>query len=448
MRGTFAVLVLSLICLAGLYQPAPVVTVVYDVTTYGAVADGLVTSSGINTTAFMAATAAAANPAAPGAVYVPPSAKGFVVNNGAWIVSASNAVIRGEASMGSEDGSPTSLVIGHGAGDTLTVSGSGCLVQGLMFKPLTYGEQKVADAFLKVTNTQVTIRDLSMSDPCIGISLQLPSLQEGEFWIKDVLIGGSFGVAGIVVNAGDAAVRIGHVVMYCDDVQPPYGICVSSCGELVINDATDVINCGNCLALVPGMGGVKSQHVIATMVSDSLFDSGNGQGCVYVGPQSDGFVLNTRFCNVWTSTPDNNRGKNPTNGFTLDGSMARPVLPNVLPIQDVTLTNCLAKSFVNHCGVYAKNVNGLGIFNSTFGACYRGIQIAPGCPGFILSGNRCGAYVPSPGSFPAGNANYGILIEANDQFIVTGNLLYGNGTGGYVNLGPVTPRQVVGLNLQ
>lgn len=418
---------------------APVVNNVVD---YGAIGDGSVANAAVNTAAFQAAIAAG------GTTYVPPSPAGFVVNNDAIKISTPGAVIMGDASMGAS--SPgTSTIIGHGPGNIITVTATGCSVRGLAFKPSVAGEQKGSDAFVLVTGTQCSLRDLYMASPNTGISLQLPPAANGEFWIKDVLIGGTIGTSVITANVGNAAVRIDHVIAYNDNgaPQPPYGIVVTAAGELTIGGGTDIIQCGTCLAIVPGLGGVKGQFVVAIFVSDSLFDSGNGTGCVYIGPMADAYVLTVRFVNAWASTPNNGNGQWPTNGFTFDGSGSKPS-PQLKPIQDVCLTNCVGKAFVNHCGVYAKAVAGLSIQNCSFGGCFNGIQIGPGCSGFILSGNKCGDYVPPTiGQPTGGNAAYGILIEPNDQFIVTGNLLYGNGKGGVINLGPVTPRQVIALNL-
>ena len=94
----------------------------FDITNYGAKGDGDIANAGVNTAAFLQAIAA-------GGAYVPPSA-GFVVNNGQIRVGG-NVKIWGEASMGSNpQWGNTSHIIGHGPGDTLAVSGGGCLIAG------------------------------------------------------------------------------------------------------------------------------------------------------------------------------------------------------------------------------------------------------------------------------------------------------------------------------
>lgn len=415
-----------------------------DVTDFGAIGDGNVANADINTAAFLKAMAG--GPTGPKGIFVPASPGGFVVNNGQIVLIADHSMISGMASQGASFNGPTSLLIGHGPGHTLTVNGAGCVVEGLAFKPNVKGEQKGTDSYILATNTQPTLRDLYMYSPNIGITLQLPTLAEGEFWLENILIGGNIGYAGIVANAGDAAIYMRHIIMYGDGTQPQYGILVTSCGELDITGGTDIINMGNCLALRPGMNGVKSQHIIAVLVSESLFDSGNGQGCVYICPETDAFVNVVKFTNVWTSTSGNNNGNNPTNGFTFDGTRAKPALP-VPAIQDVTLVNCVGKSFKGHCGVYANNVQGLSIQASTFGDNNVGIWLK-NCSEAQIIGNKCGAY--SGGFFPGtngGNTVFGIFIEATlSPFMVMMNMCYGNPQGGVHNANSPLPYQMVQFN--
>ncbi len=245
-------------------------------------------------------------------------------------------------------------------------------------------------------------------------------------------MGGVLKVAGIVANCGNAAVKIGHVIMYANDPQPPYGILALSAGELVVNDGCDIDNCGNCLAILPGLNGVKGQYVNAITVSDSFFDNGNGYGCVLLSPKQDAYVSIARFLGVWTSSINNASGSWPTNGFTFDGSQSHPPVGlNVAPIMDVTLEACTGRSFVQHCGVYAKSVQGLTILGGTFSGNYTGILIDRGCTG-ILDANKCGAYTPPPvGGTSGGNAEYGIKIVGSPGMLIGGNnLLVGNGLPG------------------
>lgn len=415
----------------------------YNPVDFGAIGDGNVANAAANTQAFQEAIAAAAGK---GAIYVPTS-DGFVVDNGSLRITQANQIIFGDASMASVDPSPTSRIIGRGPGSTLEINTQGCSISGLAFQSGTVGEQKGGDAFILATVSPVKFRDLFFLSPNVGISLQLPTNLDGEFWIEDVLVEGTVGVAGIVVNAGNAAVCVRHVVMDAAGVQPPYGICVTSVGELIVSDGCDIINMGTCLAIIPGIGGVKGQFANAIFVSDSLFDGGNGPGCVYICPHTDAYVGMVRFSNCWASTANNNNGTWNTNGFTLDGTQSKPEFTALLPIQDVSLVNCVGRSFVNHAGFYAKGVQGLSIANSTFGGCFNGILIDTGCSNFVLSGNRCGNYTPPPvGSQFGGNVAYGIVIEPNADFIVMGNLCYGNAVGGVRNA-QVLPGQIIALNL-
>lgn len=410
------------------FPRVPVSGPVYSIIDFGAIGDGKLASAAANTAAINAAWAAAANPAAPGSVYVPSSAKGYVVNNGQINVTGANVSIRGDSGMGSNlSNGPASSIIGHGPGDTITISGQGGSFQGIEFRPFAPGEQKGADASLRITGTAVSVSDLHIWSPNTGISLQLPTAAEGEFWLKDILVEGQVTTSGITANAGNAAVSIQHVIMFSSDPQPPYGIAVTSCGELVMNSGCDIISMGTCLALVPGLGGVKGQHVNAVFVSDCLFDSPNGQGGVYVCPEADGNVSLVKFTNCWGSTANNNQGKWPTNGFTLDGSKATPA-PPLKSIMDVTFTNCNSRSFVNHCGWYAQNVYGISWIGCTASGNFVGLQ-TKNCVG-IASGNKFGDYSPGPVGYPPGNAAYGMLLEKSQMVFNPGdNLLGGNGVG-------------------
>lgn len=416
-----------LIVALGLSFPrVPISGPIYSITEFGAVGDGTLASAAANTTAINAAWAAAANSATPGLVEVPPSAKGYVVNNGQINVTASNVSIRGDANMGSNlSNGPTSTIIGHGVGDTLTISGAGGSLKGIEFRPFAAGEQKGADSFLKITGNAVSVSDLHIWSPNTGISLQLPTAAEGEFWLKDILVEGQIGISGITANCGNAAVSIQHVIMFSQDPQPPYGVVVTSCGELVMNSGCDIISCGTCLALVPGLGGVKGQHVNAVFVSDCLFDSPNGTGGVYICPFADANVSLVKFVNCWASTANNNQGKWNTNGFTLDGSQANPA-PPLKAIMDVTFTGCNSRSFVNHCGWFAKAVYGVTWNGCTASGNFVGIQTA-NCVG-IVSLNKLGDYSPGPVGYPAGNAAYGAQFDKSQMVFNPGdNLLGGNG---------------------
>jgi hypothetical protein len=249
---------------------------------------------------------------------------------------------------------------------------------------------------------------------------------EGEFWIKDVLIVGSIATAGISADAGNAAISIQHVIMFSKDPQPPYGVVVTSCGELVMSGGCDIISMGTCLALVPGLNAVPGQHTNAVFVSDCLFDSPNGNG-VYVAPRNNGYASLLKFTNCWASTQNNNGGVWPANGFTLDGSQATPP-QGVRPITDASFVNCSSRNFVKHCGIYAKNVYGLRVTSSTFTGNFVGIQTY-GCVG-ILGHNMAGDYNPAPLGFPAGNQAYGVLLEKSQMVFNPGDhLLGGNGVG-------------------
>ncbi len=413
----------------------------YSIEDFGAVGDGNHLHAGPNTIAIQ-------NTINKGRidgvdVYVP-RRSGFPVYNGQLRMPGDHMKIRGDSTMGSSFGGPASVLVGIGPGHTLLVSGGGCTVDGLSFQ--NDGQQSGGDASVMITDQQCYLRNLYIESPNIGMALKFPSGQEGELWMSDILVGGSIRTAVASLNAGNSAIQMRHVLAYNSSAsQPPYGVVVTSCGELIMQ-ACDIDNCGTNLALVPGLGGVKGQWTNAVFISDCLFDNGNGPGNVYIGPQSDGWVFTVKFTNVWTSTVNNGEGAWNTNGFTFDGSMSKPIGLGVLPLEDITRVNCVGRSMRNHCGVYAKGVNGLTIADSTFGGGnFAGIQLAPGCSDYVVRGNKLGAYTPpSVGSLVRGNDAYGLIVEPNGFGIIQGNMARGNGRGGFWNIAPNPLQQISG----
>ncbi len=441
MKRLLTLILPFLLLLAGFTQPptATSTSTVYNIVDYSGVNDGLAASAPANTVALQKAITAAVTSPQPGTVYIPPG-KGFVITNGAVKISSSNVKLWGDASMGSSDPVPTSTLIGTGPGSTITVTGNGCSVSGLVFRG---SGQSGSDASVLVTGQQVTVDSCYIDSPNIGISFQLPPNAAGQFWARNILVGGAIKTAAVTCSAGNGAVKLDHVRAFNNSpVQPPYGICITSCGEAVICGGCDIDNCGTNLAIVPGLNNTKGQYCAAIYISDSLFDNGNGPGQVLVQPTTDSYVNIVRFSNVWTSSINNSSGVWNTNGFTFIGDQTHPPA-GTLPIQDINLVNCTGRNMVRHCGIYARGIQGLSVQNSTFSSNFTGIQIGPGCPDYSLIGNKCGSYAPGAVGFPAqGNSSFGILVEPNAGGIVMGNLLRGNGAGTILNQHPV-PGQVI-----
>lgn len=404
---------------------------VYNVVDYGAIGDGNVANATTNTNAFNAAIAAIHSSGAPGIVYVPTSVGGFVVNNGSITIADHNIVLQGAGGMGSSGGGVgASTIIGLGSGNTIAITGMGCTVRDVSFAPS--GAQNGSYLYISQTGAggsqgQITVSNVHMQSPHLGIALyEPPGGAGGNYWIERLLIEGTVGLGGIDANVAAATVNLRHVIMNnFGGPQPQFGIQARAAGELVICDGTDIVSMGNCLALVPGSNPDGTPQVVdAVFVSDSLFDSGNGAGCVAVVPSGNGFVVMVQFSNVWTSTGSNTTN---TNGFHFNalGSTAP------FPIQNVGLVNCLGQNFTNNCGVFAAGVNALSVASSTFGGNAIGIDIYPGMSNFILNGNKCGNYTV------VGGNSYGIVINtgASDHYVVVGNLLAGNISGALLDGG-------------
>ena len=356
-------------------------------------------------------------------------------------------------------GAGASNIIGCGKGNTFNITGSGCTVENLAFRQDTPSSQIYPgsiDCFLNFsTCTEIRVRNVHMQYPNIGITLTIGNGVPGQFWIEDLLIEGQMSeslptpVGGILATVGNATLYIKHVVMdivqpgpdFAAVPQPQFGIRVQSAGELVICAGTDIIGMGECLSIRPS----TNQYVIATYVSDSFFDSGNINACVLVAPGGTGYVRLMRFANVWTSTGNNGLMGTPVNaanGFRFDGSLSTAEYP----LQDVSLVNCLAQGF-HHAGLYAANMMGLSVTSSTFGGNYDGILITSTVTDIILNGNKCGYYVADYGP-GVGNADYGLLIQPGCvNFIVIGNLCYGNTVGSYYPSTTIVPNMIVQNNL-
>ncbi|HVX14821.1 MAG TPA: hypothetical protein VHC22_26765 [Pirellulales bacterium] len=424
---------------------------VYNVLDYGAIGDGTTD----NTTAFINAINAIQSSGGPGILYVPsytPNCLGYVVQNGRLTISQPNIVLQGAGSMGSNGGGVgASTILGNGSGSTFTISAMGCTVRDLAFKPGPTSSQSGSDSYLNISfltgpgGGQITVSNVHMESPFIGITLYQPPTYEGRptggnYWIERVVMEGGFvaGGGGINANVGGAAINIRHVIMYNTNgpaSQPGYGIQVTNAAELIICDGTDIDMMGSCLNIVPG----TNQAVGAVLVSDSLFDTGNGAGCVTIFPTGNGWVQVVRFSNVWTSTQI---GVSPnTSGFFFDGLNSTPPA-GMKAIQDVSLVNCLGQGFNGHAGLFAAGVDALSVTSSTFSGNAFGIYIYNNMYNFILNGNKCG-----PFSYGGANTSWGILINAGcDHYVISNNLLNGNGAGGLADLG-LTDKQI-GLNQQ
>jgi hypothetical protein len=428
-------------------MPGPNSTIpVYNVAVapYSAVGDGTTD----NTTAFSHAIADIQGSGMPGILYVPPSTGGFVVRNGNLQITHPNIILQGAGSMGSDGGgNSASMVLGNGSGSTFTITGMGCEVRDLAFKPGPSSSQSgSSDSYLYIsqsgtTQGQIRVDNVHMYSPNIGITLTEPANGAGEYWIERLLIEGTTLTGGMNVSVGGAAVNLRHVIMAQapSTARPQYGIQVSSAGELVMSGGCDIIAMGNCLALVPGNG----QSVGAVLISDCLFDGGGGSntgtwyGAVFVAPSGNGYVAVLRFANVWASTGSNTTA----NGFAFFGTGSTSPFPSIF---DVSLVNCLGQGFTQHDGLYASNVVGLSVIGSTFGGNYNGIGIAAGTTNVVLNGNKCGKYT-LPGYPSVGNTNYGIEIDPGvDHYVVVGNVLNGNGVGTLIDNGGGSNKYLAG----
>ncbi len=356
----------------------------------------------------------------PGPIEVPMGA-GLPVLNGQLDLAGANMVFRGLGGMGTvSDWGPTSLIRGFGPGDTLKVSQGGCRVSGLCWQ----GDgQGLNDSFLRVTETQVDVFDHFMDSPSIGIKLAFPFNMPGQFWARNILMGGTMKTAGMDLSGGSGAIRLEHIRMFNGDMQnatpqPPYGVLVKAAGEFFMS-SSDICNCGVNLGIVPGMDGVANSFVQNINVSDCDFDNGN-QDQIRIRPVGSSFVLSAQLVNTWCSSVDNGAGTWPGNGLTADASMSHTAV-GFPSICNLSVSNSVFQNAKQHCGGYFKGVQGLGIDNCTAGANYVGFQTY-NCVG-TLGKVRAGAYVAG-----GGNTTWGVIVEkSNLKFNPGESALDGNG---------------------
>ena len=118
--------------------------------------------------------------------------------------------------------------------------------------------------------------------------------------------GGFTGIAGIVVNAGNATASLRHVIMNnWFGPQPPYGVLVTDSGEFTMSNECDIMQVGCPVALIPGLGGVLGQSVVAAKINNCYLDSPSGLGGLYVSPRANAFVSTLTLSSVWVSTASN-----------------------------------------------------------------------------------------------------------------------------------------------
>jgi len=403
-----------------------------------------------NTAAIKQAIAISATSAKPGPVVIPMTQDGIYVNPGQLQLNTPGAAMYGHSGMGaSVRGAMASKLIGVGPGSLLTLTSIGQNVENLSLYQDEFGVMNGDDALIALTGdrvTQTTLQNLFLGTPHIGISIKIPANYLGEFWLRNIQIQGQIGYAASVISAGNATVDLSHVISSADisngKPQPQFGHKVLSCGEFAMGDRCDTICCGNCLALVPGHDGESGQYVNCVMVTDSLLDSGNGQGCLLIWPQNKGFLSTLRFTKLWCSSPGNFGGTVLTNGIFMDGSNSTP---DYFPaIGDVKFIGGESKSFCGNMGLYARSVDGLSIQSCTFGDNLDGIHIAPGCRDVLISGCHSGAYVPATHAPNANNTNCGIYIEpTTTSFTIDGNFCNGNDGLGIFNANRPRPNQII-----
>jgi hypothetical protein len=92
-------------------------------------------------------------------------------------------------------------------------------------------------------------------------------------------------------------IHISHCKFGGDSPQPSNGIQLKSASGIYMDD-TDLYQCGNALALVPGNG----QHVGDVFIANCSFDSGSGVGVLIQPSHATGYVTRLKFANCWSAT--------------------------------------------------------------------------------------------------------------------------------------------------
>jgi hypothetical protein len=250
------------------------------------------------------------------------------------------------------------------------------------------------------------------------------------------------GARGIVINGGGDAWMIADGRMFQNSQSKSnVGIELLSGGGYMV-DKVDVSSYGRAFLVDPPANQyVRFGQFNALQCDTSWGDNATLDGTASFGSGYPYGIYDLHFVNSWFSSAGAYGG----NGNGVNLVAARGIVIDTSQIYSNSLSGIRIQSASNHItvsnGQISGNSNGYGNMGTNTGV-YSGITIDPGTDSFILTGNASGAINYSPNT-----QKYGISIGAGSvNYIVTGNNLDNNITGGYLDMSHSAQSQVA-LNL-
>lgn len=321
-------------------------------------------------------------------------------------------VLRGEAPYASV------LLCSTTTGDVITLAVS-AKIEDLK---LTSSAARTAGRNIVITANGSSVRRVEMLNYYIGVDVNGSSGVATNAMLSDISFSSPSLTTGgcMILGSNYANLTIDKVVGAgpTSGTQPSYGVRLLNGDTCFINN-TNITLHGAAFKPDPTAG----QHVFATAVSNSFFDSASGHSCGEM--TGAGNVYDTKIDNTWfgLASGSGNSGLliNPSGSGNVDG---------------VALTGCEfpanADSGLRVNGTGAKNINVAGGWaaGNTYGYNFSG-----GCTHFMVKNVRAGN-VSNRGP----NSQYGIIVQsgASDYYDLSGNDLNGNTVGALSDSGTGT----------
>lgn len=339
---------------------------------------------------------------------------------GDWNLDATAVTVPSNYIALEGDGFASNLKKNTATGDTLSVQGAFCIIEGLQFTSLV---PRTAGSFVNLVNGahRFLIRDFFMTGAFRGVSvpvtLATATIADGYVFESVPTTG-----RGIDVSGGfDITVR--SIVMDGPQgSQPQAGVFATNCGDLTIEDC-NIIGQGQDIFMNPGAG----QSITSLFCTNTFFDT--AQRGVFLQATGGGVILRSIFEGCWMSSHVNQGVLMQTStGGIIDG---------------VDYDDC--HMFLNAGGGF--NAADSGVKNiSVLGGQYAqntgtALNFNANVQRFKVKGATIGDT-----SGLSGNTT-GIAVAAGcDNFSIEGNTILGNGTN--ISLSPsLGPTKIISDNI-
>lgn len=383
-----------------------------DVTAYGAVGDGVTD----NTVSI--GNAVSGLPSTGGAIYFPP---GVYNTAGAITPGISNVLIFGAGAGSSviQSTSATVDIIDFGAA---TGSYSNCSVRDIS---LTSSVTRTAGNYISFDNvTNGIVSNVAMSGPFVGINL----LASSFIFITSTFINApvaSTGV-GILVQSGNNY-NIGRsAVFLASGTQPLYGLQFQACDSALVADCS-FVNTGYGVVMNPASGATVKKIGISGCAVPGCTNDG-----IFINPASGGTVANIRLT-------ANRLTLNSGNGLNLGTA---GTINAVQFISGEVTDNALHGINVGGGTYVMVDSAHIGGNSTASSGTSNGVNIAAGVSKFDVRNCRIG--VSPANSSPAQKWGIQVASGSSNNYVINGNDLNDNVTGGLSDGGTGTAKQLVG----